>query len=418
MSYKVDKVFEVDPDLELREELLSITSINPFLANTSSARLIMQASHLSQSLTINNGDEKIIQTGLEKQLSNNTFSKKVDKDCRVIKVIPRYRGIGVNTVSNVTELLVIVEYLEDGVIDAISVPDHHTLHQYFGFKYKWNNDILNQLTPGTILHANTVLADSPAVTSNGGYKFGANANLALMSLPETAEDGIVISKSFSEKMSYTVFETRVVEFGSKNFPLNMYGDTDNYKPFPEIGEMINDDSILMVLRDYDINISPALVSINDVCDYDVTFDKCVYVKGPGEKYNVNGKTIISGKIVDIVAYASPRYKKDTYTGTIDIVEKYVNGYKKYLTDILDVYTEITTEHYRRYKNNDVKLAERFHRLIVDAMAVANVNSNKIGYTARNENMDLYRLEFKIEYTIASIPIGSKLSDSFGVDSNY
>lgn len=409
---KTKKVFEIDPDLKIREELLGFHSMNPFVAQLSSARSYMYSSHLSQSLTIEYGEEKIIQTGLETQFANNTFSKKVDSDVRVIKVIPRYRGIDSNSINITTELLLIVENLETGEIDYIDAPQYFSLHQYFGFKYKWNKELLDQLTPNTILTKDTVIADSPTVGKNNSYKYGINANVALMTLPETAEDGVVISKSLSEKLSYKVFETRVVEFGSETFPLNIYGDENTYKAFPEIGELINEDSVIMVLRDYDSRLSPALTSIKDVREYNPIFDKCVYVKGPGEEKILNGYKVNTGVVVDIKAFHSPKFKRDIYTDTANDVEKYVKGLKIYYQDIIDIYEDLVKDHYRRYKNNDLKISEKLHRLIVDALAIVNSENNKLNYSSRNEQLDIYRIEFTIEYTV-SASVGSKVTDSFG-----
>ncbi len=406
------QVFPVDDDLRIREELVSIHAINPLVANNSSARSYMSSSHISQSLTLINGNERIIQTGIDNQLGDNTFSKKVEDDCRVLKVIHRYDGIDARSVSAVTSQLLVVENIQSGEIDVIDIPYHFSLHQYFGFKYKWNKELLSTLMYGDIIPGGTVLADSPSVAPNKGYKFGLNANIALMTIPEVSEDGVVISKSMSERLAYKLFETRVVEFGTDTFPLNIYGDDTVYKPFPEIGEQINDSSVVMVLRDYNPDLSAALTSRKDVREFNPIFDKAVYVKGPGKEELVCGDVVKSGVIVDIKAYHSPRFKKEVYTNTSDSVMKYVNGLKRYYANIIDTYETLQKDHYKRYRNNDLAVSEKFHRLLMDAYAIVNPDDNKIRYSFRNEQLDIYRLEFVIEYTI--LPgIGSKITDLSG-----
>jgi hypothetical protein len=409
---KINKVFEVDPLLEIKEKLVSIHALNPFVANDSSARSYMFSSHLSQAITLEHGDERIIQSGLESQFGQNTFSKKTESDIRILKIIPRYRGIDQNSINAVTELFIMFENLDTGEIDHINIPYYFTLHQYFGFKYKWNNDVLGTLMPGTVLPKGTILADSPSVDVNSGYKFGANLNIALMTIPETAEDGVVISQSMSKKLSYKIFETRVVEFGTDSFPLNIYGDDENYKAFPDIGEQINDDSVIMALRDYDQALSPALVSVKDVQSFNPIFDKAVYVKGPGSKVNDGEGVIKSGVVVDIKAYHSPKFKKEIYTETAGDVQKYVNGYKRFYQDILDQYDKLRADHYRMYKNNDLRISEQTHRLLIDAYAILNNKNHKINYSFRNEPLDIYRIEFTIEYTI-NPSVGAKITDGHG-----
>lgn len=414
---KTQKIFEVDPDMKIKEELVSLHALNPFIPNVSSARSYMFTAHLSQALVIENGEDKIIQSGLETQLAQNTFSKKFDTDVKIVKVIPRYRGISKDAVTTTTEYTIMYIDLETGELDYLDIPYSHTLHQYFGFKYRVDHELINNMMVGSIIKKGTIVADSPNVFGGNTYRYGINANTALMSIPETAEDGVVISRSMSEKLSYKVFETRVVEFGSDSFPLNIYGDENNYKPFPEIGELINEDSVLMVLRKYDTELAAALTSKDDVRTYNPMFDNAVYVKGPGEEYESNGRIIKSGVVVDIKAYKSPKYKKEVYLGTSDNVNKYVEGLKIYYRDIIDAYNTENREHYKGYKTN-IPLSNKLNRLITDALAKTLDDPSKLDYSSRNEKLDIYRMEFQIEYTVFQVPTGSKCTDSFGFDVNY
>ena len=407
------KIFNVDPKLKLKEEMISFHSLNPFIDTVSSSRGYMMSAHYAQSLTIKHGDEKIIQTGLEKQFGDNTFSKKAETDIRIIKSIKRYNGIDINSVSQCVETLLIVENLENNELDFISIPYYHKLHPYFGFKYVKNEELLNKLRTNDIVPKDTVFADTPAVDKNKGYKYGVNANVALINLPETTEDGIIISDRLQQKMAHDVFETRIVEFGSKSFPLNIYGDENNYKSFPEIGDLINDDSVVMVLRDYDQELAPALLSKKDVREYDPIFDKAFYVKGPGEIKTVYGEQVTYGEIVDIKVYTSQKYEKDLYTGVDANIAKYAISLKRFYQEIIDTYEELRLDHYKRYGNYEIPISEQLHKLIVDAYAVANPSKHKITYSSKNEELDSVRIEFTIAYH-SIVPVkASKISDSHG-----
>lgn len=404
-------------DLDVKEEFVSFHALNPFVANNSSARSYMFSSHASQALTIINPEEKIIQSGLENQFSNNTFSIDAENDYRVIAHIKRYRGIDTTVVNEVIDDLFIVENIETGEYDYILVPLFHKLHNYFGFKNIKNQNVYDTINKEGIIKKGTRISQTPGIKKNNGYGFGINANICLMNLPETTEDGVVISESFADRLAYDIFETRVVEFGSKYFPLNVYKSGDNYKPFPEIGETVNDESIIMALRAYDDVFGVALTSINDVTEFNPLFDKAFYVREPGSEKQIKLKTgetisVKSGTVVDIKCYLNGKYKKDLYTGTYDNVEKYANSLIMYYRDILDVYNKIKEEHWKRYKNNNVPISEKLHRLIVEANAIANPNKNKIQYSNRNELLDSVRIEFTIKYTI--IPtIAHKITDSHG-----
>jgi len=395
-----EKVLPVEEHLKIREELISVHSLNPFLAHASSPRLCMMASHLSQLITLNNGDERIIQTGVDDQLGGNTFSKKIDNDSRVIDIVTRYNGISVNSVNAKTEIVIIYEDLVTGELDSLEVPNYFSLHQYFGFEYKWNEEQLSSLTKGSIIPKGTIIADSPSVTDNSGYKFGLNANVALMTIPEVGEDGVVISKSMAERLEYTIFERRVVEYGTDNFPLNMYGDENVYKPFPEIGEKINEDSIVMALRDYDQELATALVSKKDVLDFDPLFDKAEYVKSPDME------------MCDIKVIHSPKFKKEVYNGTSEVVDKYVRGLREFHKHIIDTYESLEKDHYKRFRTQ-LKVSDRFNKLLLDSYAIVNPDDKRIKKTYKNEDLDLYRVEMVIKKKVKP-KVGGKITDLHGI----
>lgn len=415
MSKNTEKVKDnlfPDNNLKIREELLSLHALNPFVSYLSSSRSYMYSLHLSQALPIYGAEEKIIQSGLEKQFGENTHSHKAENDFRVIAVIPRYRGISSDSVTKVISYLIIGEDLETGEFDYIEVPYYCINHTEFGFQYKWNEEVIHTLRKDTVIPKNTILADSPNVKSNNGWAFGVNANLALVSLPETTEDGVVVSERLLDKLTYDVYETKNIEFGSESFPLNIYGDEENYKPFPEIGEKINDDSVVAVLRQYDARYSPGLMSKKDVMNYDIIFDKPFYVKGPGSDIETSDGMVESSVVVDMKVYNNPKYKRDVLTGTSDMVDKYVRGLKQYYRDILDVCEDIKKDYYMRYRNNDVKYSNKLHRLIIEAMAIANTDNNKISYSSRNGNLDLYLCSITVKSRVKAGK-SSKVSDSYG-----
>lgn len=407
-------LFNYDPDLELKDVYISIHALNPFVPNLSSPRGYMMGQHLSQSLTIMNGDEKIIQTGLEKQLGDNTFSKRTEDDTYIHKIIKRYESVSSAGVDKEVERLFIVEKLSTGEIDYINVPTYYCTHQRFGFEYRWNTELIDNLRKGVTLEKGTILADSPTKTKNSGYKVGVNANVALMTLKEVAEDGVVISTDLAEKLAFCSYEKRVVEFGTDRFPLNLYGDEKTYKPFPEIGEKINQDGVVMALRDYDTLLSPALTSVKDTMNFDPTFDKPICVRGPGKEIKVQGKTYVTSVVEDIKVYKSPKFQKDVYKGTADNVDKYAESLRRYYEEIIQIYERLLQNHYVKFKNYDLPLTPRFHRLVIEAYAIVNPNSkSKINFTFKNVPIDLYRIEFVIKHIIIPDVPGFKLSDFYG-----
>lgn len=389
----------------LDPRLTGITALNPFCNYNSSSRSVMLSSHLSQATVLIRGEESIVQSGLEREFAKQTFNKKVENDSRFISFVLRYRaGVDVSSVNHLVDGILIYEDLVTNEISYIDLPYNSDMHKYFGFKYEKNQELLDNLTTNDIIPAGTVLASSPAVGENESYKYGVNMNMCLMSMNETSEDGVVISKAAAEKLPINIFEKRTVEFGTDTFMLNLYGDNDTYKPFPEIGEEIHESGALVALRDHNDELAPALMSIKDTQDFNPMFDKVTYVR-PGR-----------GVVKDIKVHHTPKAKKELHSNTDGLVNRYANAYIAYMQDIIDVYDKILSEHINRFGNDNLRVSPKLTRLIVDAKAItdsSNPNSDKyIKKLYRNDPMDIYKIDFVIQYTL-DIGKGFKITDKSG-----
>ena len=464
---KVDVIIPVDPDLRIREELIGPHAVNYAVQHNSSARSYMYTAHQSQSVTLVDGDIPIVQTGVDKQLAIHTFGPVAEEDCTVLRVVERYNGNTDGYVNAVTQKVLIVlkrhldpdTYQEYKELDVIDVPIFHSgFHQNFGFTYKLNNEVLANIKRDTRLAKGTRLATSPAVRDHSGYALGVNANMCFCTHPDIAEDGVIISESLAKKMRYDVFETKVVEFGSNYVPLNLYGTDTEYKPFPEIGDKISPDSVLVALRNFKdfsssktgsdddpIDFASALISNKDLRTFDPTFDKCTYVRGPGDKVDIgNGQYTDSGVVVDIICYKNPKAKSNLYHGMGDLADKYARSYMKFCEDLLKAYHSACEELHDRdygFGKEVIHKSAQLHGMIVDAAKVAhdanitniktnptltrlsrdikqareaasNVLPKTLGLANRSEDLDTYRLEVTIRYTV-TLGKGHKVSDQSG-----
>ena len=389
---------------EMDPELLSIHALNFSVGNDSSSRSQMFSSHFSQRLVINGATEKRIQTGVEQDISKYTFSIKMPCDGTILKVIDRYpRRMDIDAIPQSPETLVIYEDHKTKEIGCFSVPKFASLHQYFGFPYVVTQDYA-RLVPGNFIEEGTIFADSPAVSENGGYKYGIELNMCFMSHPAVSEDGVLISRDVLDRLKFKVYETRVIEFGSHSFPLNLYGTPDVYKPFPEIGQEIREDGILMMLRKYDMDLMPVEMSMYDVMEPDFIFDQAVYVRGPG------------GIVKDIKIFRDNQEVSATPSGIMEHVEKYSRGLQRFYQEIIDAEKQITYDRKKKFGNAHVILKPELHRLIVEGMAVLSVQAGrtnqKLNKLYRKVPLDDYRAEIVIEYELTPT-YGFKLTDVHG-----
>lgn len=392
---------------ELSEEMLGIHATNFAARWDSSSRAQMYGSHFSQKLVFDGMQEKWIQ-GIEKDLSKYTFSVKMPANGKILRAIDRYPlGVDRDSIPFNPETIVIYENDETGEIDYFSIPYYASYHQFFGYKYDIKQTV-NELKPNSYIPKDTIFADSPGAVENGSYKYGANLNVAFMSLPSVSEDGIMISRDVLDRLKFRIYETRDVEFGSGTFPLNLYGHKDLYKPFPDCGEYIREDGVLMMLRRYDDDLMPVEMSIYDTMEADFVFDKGNYVRG--------GK----GRVIDIKVIGNNVQNPRLPKGMSGHTEKYERALIKFHQTIIETEERLRSEQKRKYGENRLNISPKFQRLLVESAAVVNQSStrakNNLGLLYRKTPIDEYRIQFTIEYEI--VPnIGFKLSDTHGPDTN-
>lgn len=392
---------------ELRPELLSIHSINSFVGFNSSSRNVMFYNHISQALPILGSSEKRVQTGVERELGKYTFSVQMPEDGVIIDVIERYPAIiGANSIKFNPETILIYEN-KNYEIGMISIPYYHSTHTSFGFKYELKEGI-SQIGRGNFIPKGTIFADSPSKSENGGYKYGTELNIAFMSHPAGAEDGIMVSSDVIDKLKFKVFETRTIEFGSKFFPLNLYGTKDKYKPFPEIGDYVRDDGILMAIRQYDDSIAPVTMSAMDLMEIDYIFDRITYARGKG------------GKVVDIKLIHDETKSSNVPAEMMENVNHYSRALTNFYLRLLECEQRIRKQRKEKFGKDTVVFTPPLHRLLVEARALTNNQhpryadrrDNKLNIVYKKEPLDDYRVTFVVEYDITP-SVGFKMTGSYG-----
>jgi DNA-directed RNA polymerase beta subunit len=379
---------------ELHRDLMGVNGLNPWDGHDSSSRKQMFSSHIGQTLVIKGATERFCQTGMEREYAKYTFSVKMPVDAQVIRVIERYPSkIGQDTIRFSPQSIVIYENAETKEIGMLDIRNFCSYHPYFGFEYKPQPGRM-QIYPGAFVAKDTIIMDSPSITPDGGYKYGRECNMAFMSMPGVSEDGIVISRDVLKEFAIKTYERRVVDWGSKRFALNLYGDENNYKPFPDIGDRIREDGLLMALRSYDKELSVVEQNVNALREVDFTFDKLYYAAGAG------------GKIIDIKVQHD--LNQNGLQGGMDAQpEKYDIARRQFHQDIVNEYNRLKRDH-----PQGLQLTPEFHRQVVESLAVVENEKDRIQKLYRQAPLDDWRVEFVIEYEITPT-IGFKLTDCHG-----
>jgi len=237
------------------------------------------------------------------------------------------------------------------VFGVLRIPAYHTRNHALGFKYVQNVAEQSLLRPETIVKAGKVFAHSPNITPGGDYKYGRETNVAFMSIPEVEQDGMVVTESFANAMACTKIESRVESWGENKILLNLYGDENNYKPWPDIGEKIRPDGLLFAVRTIEpgvgiVNLTPKALMV-----VDSTFDHCTYAEA--------GATVIN------IAVKSDRMR----TGRSEVqfydrqAERYEKAARSFSTRLRENYERLQRAH-----PSTLFLEDELNRLVTDALS--------------------------------------------------
>lgn len=380
-------------DIDIR--LLGLTGLNPYARHNSSPRAAMFTKHIGQMLTISNPEPRRIQSGIDREFGRYTHSVKFPHNSTVLRVIPQYPAVLKTNNIRYNPLTTVIYEDADSDIQEVCVkqiPGYHTLHQQFGFDYKPSKRFTDYIRPGANIPAGTIVANSPNIDDDGNYCYGVNAKVAYTSQVGGIEDGIVVSESFLDKLKINVYEDRTIQFGTKELPLNIYGTEEFFKIIPDVGERIQEDGVLAVLRGFDVDLAPADLSVESM-QIPNTFDEYIYGH-PG------------AEIVNIRIVHNPSKDDIMLTNMDEQLHKYLRAQTRYYQEIIKEY-----ERLRRETRGKVRISNELHRLVADAMALTD-EKNRLKYNDKNNKLDCWALTVTFRYQVKA-DIGHKLTDMSG-----
>ena len=383
---------------EIKLEFLGVSGLNPFIANVSSPRAVMDFNHISQKLPLITPDEVLIKTGIEYEMGKYINDVRTDHDCVVKAIVPKYREYGIDS----PVYSVFVEYEENGqvFIDYIDVDTHRSSHNFFGYKLH-PTDAFKDLGYNSTIPKDTILAATDSLGKEGSYKYGLNANVAFMSHPSVAEDGFVVSESFVKRGKFHSIVKRTINITKDTIPLNINGTEDVYKFLPGIGEKVREDGLLCVTRQRNDWFSISDMNNQGLSELDAAFDTATYVNPNSTVLDI---TVVRGN-----------YNKTEFTPNMtQQLDQYAEMLVNYYRNVVSKFDQILAEKKAMYGSADaVRLTPRLHRFITDSIIkvnMATLGKNKLSY--RKLPIDQYRIEVT---TISEITpnLGYKLTGIYG-----
>lgn len=196
------------------------------------------------------------------------------------------------------------------------------LTEKFGFRY--NNKYIDSCNVGDKIEKDTVIYKSNSYDDDMNYGYGMNLTTMHTLDPYLSEDAILISETASKRFSTISVGTPETVINDNDRMINLYGDKENYKCFPDIGEDVRDNIILAKKRIH-----------NDRILYDMKASELKKVSF------LNNKILYAnGKVIDIDIYSNKdidEYPDDMFHTQL---KKYLKMQKNFYMQLYEVLKNI------------------------------------------------------------------------------
>ena len=387
-------------DMTIRPEIGGVEILHStFSETTSSQREAMFSAHLSQAVNLHGAEFPRSATGWECMSGKYEFAPKLDSDIQIIKIIPKFRlNMGASIIRHNPSKLIIYRTINTSkpVIDIIEIKDYTALTDGFGYK--------NKMTP-----ANYLLAENNIITKNtqfttspnhddGLYKQGVNANVVYLTEQSVTEDAARISESLAKKMEHTAVCSSTIQIPQLSIPLNNYGTDDEYKIFPDVGEIVNNDGVLMAFRPKHEETFLSEIKNESLMKTEYLHDNIYYAR-PG------------AEILDVQVYITHRAfrNKKNHNGPYSQIFKYQNQHNQYYEDILNTYKEL--------HDAGEKMSDRFSNFITKLLELnpTFVDNNELKNKKLINKKDIINFaQITITYGYKrKVGLGFKITGRFG-----
>ena len=195
-----------------------------------------------------------------------------------------------------------------------------------------------------------------------------------------------------------------MSFGENNYPLNLYGDDDVYRIFPDIGDYIVPPSghsgLIMATREFKPEQLPITFTRKHLQKFNPVSDKALYASAKG------------GRIIDIIVYRQSKNNNSSLSEQIySQLNKYADAYIDFCRRILKEYKRIMA-----VTNGKAEFTDEFDQLIKTAMAICEeplmgeTSSGSIQKVGNfNVKLDDWVVKFTVELEKTPLP-GFKVTD--------
>lgn len=372
----VDKIAKSTERLKCPEQIGGLGLLQPFNITNSGARKILAATQRQQIFSLMRPEPSIVGTGYDNRFGDYSSSiTQADSDYRVVAKISKF------SFAPQHHYWVILEDLREKKLEVCERVSYHYITESYGYLY--NNDYLDSLSVGNIVNENDILQKSLAFDEYNNRCDGVNLNVAYMALDENMEDSELFSDVAAKKMDSPLIKPVNIMINENDIPLNIYGNDEIYKSFPDIGEKIRDDGKLICLRKEKKEEAFFMQSVDRLSEPLMTDEK---------------RTLI-GTVIDVDIYCNnPEYLEDNIY--YSQFKMYYEELKRYSRELVAFITPYVAQGYT--------LSYDLQKLFANAKRVLNENQ----YIEKNRPFSFMVVNITV---LEELPlnVGDKVTNMYG-----
>jgi len=209
--------------------------------NSSRAALVYQ--QIGQSKNLEKPEIPRIVTGYEKAFGDRSTSYlKADRRYEVVEKIRKF--------DNDYVYALVVKEVGRNYYDIIFRNEVESFAESAGVRM--DNENIDSKKVGDIIEEGEILYKSRSYDENMNYRLGINAKTLYLVDPAIVEDAFRISDTLAKRLKTTEVNTFKIPKNTNDILLNLYGDNEEYKAFPDIGEKVKN-KVLCGRRRIDYN---------------------------------------------------------------------------------------------------------------------------------------------------------------------
>src|SRR5574344_193545 len=346
------------------------TLMNPKAANTSSQRATMLAGHLSKAQIVAGVDLPRLFTGYEKPIGDYSYNPtRRDYDIIVKDIIPVYKvNSGAYPIMYNPSTTVIYQARIDNDSNQGTEYSYLNMDKYTSNHdgYGWSNTFpgAGYVSIGNYIAKDIVLSEAPTTDRHIFKPWGTNLNVAYISLPHVTEDAVIISQTAAKKLQPEAFKTIERDIKSTQIPLNLYGNEENYKFMPDVGETVRDDGVLCTLRTPGINSI-----IHDLTPANLAkpqYQHDFIIRAPAGSQIMRIDVWINRNKIKQLAYPIEQFAK-----MFAQAERYREQNTRYCASVYNFYNSLVNS------NEDGKISPKLNTLITSAIEMLIADGQKL-----------------------------------------